>query len=176
MIIFYILLSQKIDMSSAALLNQDFGSESEDDNFNPAPAEDSDNDAAGDSDDDINLNPNDYRRPSRPQADEDEDDDAEGSPVNGQRSDGEASRISADEEGVGTKKDGIIRPNATGNGHNDEDEDEDDEEEEDEEEAISVGLGIPFYFGIQLITSPGSATEASTSRPPKPIPGCRSRG
>lgn len=36
--------------SSAALLDQDFGSESEDDNFNPAPADDSDNDAAGESD------------------------------------------------------------------------------------------------------------------------------
>jgi transcription elongation factor SPT5 len=35
--------------SSAALLDQDFGSESEDDNFNPAPADDSDNDAAGES-------------------------------------------------------------------------------------------------------------------------------
>lgn len=40
--------------SSAALLDQDFGSESEDDNFNPAPAEDSDNDAAGESDADSN--------------------------------------------------------------------------------------------------------------------------
>ncbi len=35
--------------SSAALLDQDFGSESEDDNFNPAPADDSDNEAAGES-------------------------------------------------------------------------------------------------------------------------------
>jgi transcription elongation factor SPT5 len=35
--------------SSAVLLDQDFGSESEDDNFNPAPADDSDNDADGDS-------------------------------------------------------------------------------------------------------------------------------
>lgn len=41
--------------SSAALLGQDFGSESEDDNFNPAPAEDSDNDAAGESDADSNA-------------------------------------------------------------------------------------------------------------------------
>lgn len=41
--------------SSAALLDQDFGSESEDDNFNPAPADDSDNDAAGESDADSNT-------------------------------------------------------------------------------------------------------------------------
>lgn len=41
--------------SSAALLDQDFGSESEDDNFNPAPAEDSENDAAGESDADLNA-------------------------------------------------------------------------------------------------------------------------
>ncbi|KAI4217607.1 MAG: hypothetical protein LQ351_000203 [Letrouitia transgressa] len=36
-------------MSSAALLDQDLGSESEDDNFNPAPADDSDNEDPGDS-------------------------------------------------------------------------------------------------------------------------------
>lgn len=41
--------------SSAALLDQDFGSESEDDNFNPAPADESDNDAAGESDADSNV-------------------------------------------------------------------------------------------------------------------------
>lgn len=41
--------------SSTALLEQDFGSESEDDNFNPAPADESDNDAAGESDADSNA-------------------------------------------------------------------------------------------------------------------------
>ncbi|KAI4250157.1 MAG: hypothetical protein L6R40_000329 [Gallowayella cf. fulva] len=37
-------------MSAAKILDQDFGSESEDDNFNPAPADDSDNEVAADSD------------------------------------------------------------------------------------------------------------------------------
>ncbi|KAL8826040.1 MAG: hypothetical protein Q9170_007562 [Blastenia crenularia] len=35
-------------MSTNEILNQDFGSESEDDNFNPAPADESDNEIAGD--------------------------------------------------------------------------------------------------------------------------------
>ena len=47
---------------SAALLDQDFGSESGDDNFNPAPADESDNDAAGESDADAEV-----KKPSQPE-------------------------------------------------------------------------------------------------------------
>ncbi len=44
-------------MSSAVLLDTDFGSESEDDNFNPAPADDSDIEDAGVSNDELGSNP-----------------------------------------------------------------------------------------------------------------------
>ena len=132
-------------MSSAALLEHDFGSESEDDNFNPAPAEDSDNDAAGDSDEDVNQKTNgngleQRRRPSEQQADEYEEDDAEGSPVNGRQSNGHGSRGTPNEEDEGAIEKGTGRLNATEDGGDDEDEDEEEEDEEDEEEAISVGL------------------------------------
>lgn len=42
-------------MSSAALLDADFGSESEDDNFNPAPADDSEIEDVGDFNDEVGL-------------------------------------------------------------------------------------------------------------------------
>ena len=38
-----------------SLLEEDYGSESEDDNFNPAPVGNSDSDAAGDSDDETSV-------------------------------------------------------------------------------------------------------------------------
>ena len=42
-------------MSSAAILEADFGSESEDDNFNPAPADDSEIEEVGDMNDEVGL-------------------------------------------------------------------------------------------------------------------------
>lgn len=42
-------------MSSAALIEADFGSESEDDNFNPAPADDSEIEDVGDLNDEAGL-------------------------------------------------------------------------------------------------------------------------
>ena len=45
-------------MSSAALLEADFGSESEDDNFNPAPADDSEVEEVGDFNDEVGLKSN----------------------------------------------------------------------------------------------------------------------
>lgn len=42
-------------MSSAALIEADFGSESEDDNFNPAPADDSEIEDVGDLNDEVGL-------------------------------------------------------------------------------------------------------------------------
>ncbi len=166
-------------MSSAALLDQDFGSESEDDNFNPAPAEDSDNDAAGDSDEEINVKPNgniveQRRRPSGQQADEDEEDDAEGSPVNGRQSDRDGSRGSAEVEDDGIRRTGAGKLNTTEEG-GDEDEDEDEEEEEDEEEAISVGLWSlivrlsPAHISARVGHESGHvgtlATNSLTSKP-----------
>lgn len=145
----YTFISQIAVMSSAALLGEDFGSESEDDNFNPAPAEDSDNDAAGDSDEEVNVKTNghgaeQWQRPSKQQASEDEEDDAEASPVNGRQSNGQGSRRSADQEDEGKKGNRAGRLNVAEEG--DDDEDEDEEEEEDEEEAISVGLHALLWY------------------------------
>ena len=102
-------------MSSAALLDQDFGSESEDDNFNPAPAEGSDNDAAGNSDDDRNVtrkfsNTQGRRRSSVQQiSDDDKEDIAQRLAANGVsdgQSNGRGSRVPNYEEDENTKKEG----------------------------------------------------------------------
>ena len=98
-----------------SLLEEDFGSESEDDNFNPAPLGNSDSDAAGDSEDESNVttktNGVQQRRRSP-----------------GGRTDGEA-----DKE---TKENGLDVDAA---GEEDEDDDEDDDgDDEDDEDAISV--------------------------------------
>ena len=131
-------------MSSAALLAEDFGSESEDDNFNPAPAEDSDNDAAGESDEEVDsrVNANNLeqrRRPSEQEADVGKDD-ADGSLVNGRQTNGHGSRATANEKDEGSKESETGRLNGGDEGGDPEDEEDedDDEEEEDEEEAISV--------------------------------------
>ena len=127
-------------MSSAALLAEDFGSESEDDNFNPAPAEDSDNDAAGESDEEVNAqNFEQRRRPSEQEADVGKDD-ADGSAVNGRQINGHGSRAPANEKDEGPRESEAGKLNGADEGGDPEDEEDedDDEEEEDEEEAISV--------------------------------------
>ena len=100
-----------------SLLEQDFGSESEDDNFNPAPAGDSDNDAAGESEDEANIKTKAngvqrWRRPSE------------------QEIDSEAQK-STGENGI-KDMDGLAEEDEEESG------DGDDDEEEDEEDAISV--------------------------------------
>ena len=131
-------------MSSAALLAEDFGSESEDDNFNPAPAEDSDNDAAGESDEEVNSRANAHTFEQRRRLSEQEvdvgKDDADGSLVNGRQTNGHGSRAPANEKDEGPKKSDARRLNGADEGGDPEDEEDedDDEEEEDEEEAISV--------------------------------------
>lgn len=131
-------------MSSAAHLDQYFGSESEDDNFNPVPAEDSDNDAAGDSEDGRNtgVNGNQKRRrsPAQPVSDEESEDDEDvrqGSPVgrvNGEQTNGSGSLGPKSEDEEDTKKIG----NGGLDGAIDEEDEEDEDEDEDDEEAISV--------------------------------------
>lgn len=132
-------------MSSAALLDQDFGSDSGDDNFNPAPAGDSENDAAGDSEDDrnvtrkVNSAQGRRRSPAGETGYDGEEDVIQRSPlngVNGKQSNRPDSREPKDEEDEGAKQtDGR---GLDGAADDDEDEEEDEEEEEEEEEAISV--------------------------------------
>ncbi len=124
-------------MSSAALLDQDFGSESEDDNFNPAPADDSDNEAAGASEAEVSSkltkNGADKRRRSLREDNEDEDgeEDTEASPPvkgMGLQSNGYAQNGKGEEdinESGGEDIDGA-------------DDDEDEEDEEDEEAVVCL--------------------------------------
>ena len=127
-------------MATGALLDQDFGSESEDDNFNPAPAEESDNDVAADSDPDARPSTKSgtdrwKSRRSEPDDVKDEDDEenkdsasvlVESKPFRGP---------GLDDEDEGEDVNGV--------GGDDEEEDEEDLEDEDEEEdVVSVGLNI----------------------------------
>lgn len=139
-------------MSSATFVNQDFGSESEDDNFNPAPAEDSDNDAPGSSDveGDMSRKMHDAQKGRRTSAQQMSDDDEEGvtqrpsaNGADGRRSHGHSSRELKDEEDV--EHDGNQQNDSGGlNGAADDDEGDEEDEDEDEEEegeAISVRSG-----------------------------------
>ncbi len=127
-------------MSSAALLDQDFGSESEDENFNPAPADESDNEAAGDSDAEVSSKPTtngaEQRRRSTRDGSEDEDGEdglgatpsvkGKGLQSNGRRPSGEG----AEDEEDGNESGGEDIEGA--------DDDEDEEEEEDEEAVVCL--------------------------------------
>ena len=97
-----------------SLLEEDYGSESEDDNFNPAPVGNSDSDAAGDSDDEVGVttkaNAVQQRRRSP-----------------GDKIDGEADKVRKEN---GRDMDGA--------GDEEEDDEEDDDDDEDDEDAISV--------------------------------------
>lgn len=103
-----------------SLLEQDYGSESEDDNFNPAPLGNSDSDAAGDSEDDTNVttktNGVQQRRRSS------------GGEIDG-KADKNTKENARDVDGAGEEDDG-----------EEEDDNGDDEDDEDDEDAISVRL------------------------------------
>ena len=131
-------------MSSGALLDQDFGSESEDDNFNPAPAEESDNEGADELENDVNGGSNAdmvRRRSTDQRIDEDGDEDEQNSQqspperVNGrqQSRNGSLDPKSEDEEDYQRNQNGD-------RGHGDDDDEEEDEEDDDDEDAISVRL------------------------------------
>ncbi|KAI9831139.1 MAG: hypothetical protein M1819_005227 [Sarea resinae] len=130
-------------MATSNFLDQDFGSESEDDNFNPAPAGDSDDENADASDTEASR-PTARRdeEPRRKQADvdvDDEDRDTE-TRATGHRSGDEDA--SGDEEEAAAGETDRRGPNEEDEGgQEDEDEvdgdEDDDEEEEDEEEEIT---------------------------------------
>ncbi|KAL9038058.1 MAG: hypothetical protein Q9180_003364 [Flavoplaca navasiana] len=124
-------------MSTGALLDQDFGSESEDDNFNPAPADESDNEVAGESD--PNTRPSTQSGTDRRKSRQFEPDDVK------EEDDEEENKDSAsvlDESkpfrGPGLDE-GDEGENVNGHGGDEDDEDEDDLEEEDDEEDVVSG-------------------------------------
>jgi len=133
-------------MATSALLDADFGSESEDDNFNPAPADVSDNDAIGESDTEDAVRSNGH--PSeQPQPTIQGDGRVEKNGP-GVKQNGEQSRRRSRDDGGSEDIDGARNvnghgDNGTGAGDRDgddeeEEEDEDDEDDDDDEEAVSV--------------------------------------
>ncbi|KAL8841142.1 MAG: hypothetical protein Q9176_003483 [Flavoplaca citrina] len=124
-------------MSTGALLDQDFGSESEDDNFNPAPADESDNEVAGESDP--------HTRPST-QSGTDRRKNLQFEPDDVKEEDEEEENkdsASALDESKPFRGPGLDEEdegeNVNGRGGDEDDEDEDDLEEEDDEEDVVSG-------------------------------------
>lgn len=122
-------------MSSNATLNQDFGSESEDDNFNPAPADESDNEIAGD-EERSGTNP-DLSTTTLRQSD----------PNTVKQEDGEGSNDSATRRnntrpfngpGLAEEDEGEELNGDGGEVEEDEEGDDLDEDDDDEEEVVSV--------------------------------------
>ncbi|KAL8762491.1 MAG: hypothetical protein Q9184_001526 [Pyrenodesmia sp. 2 TL-2023] len=122
-------------MSTNALLDQDFGSESEDDNFNPAPAEQSDNEDAvePDAENGLDSEPDDNFTKSRRRG------------ANGLKEEGsEDNKDLADDGGSArpfngpglAEEDEADELNSQGG---DDDEEEEDEEDDDDEEAVVSG-------------------------------------
>lgn len=113
----------------ASLLEQDFGSESEDDNFNPAPADESDNDVADNSDAEVSIkrNVNERRRSSVG---------SNAPPESPKKSNGRG-RADHGPSGAGVNGDEEDDEELNGSVHDDEDEEED-EEDDDDEEAVTV--------------------------------------
>lgn len=132
-------------MSTGALLDQDFGSESEDDNFNPAPADESDNEVAANSDPDArpSTKSGTDRRRSRQSEPDDvkEEDDEEIKDSAAVLDDSKPFRgPGLDEEDEGEEVNGA--------GGDEEEEDEEDlEEDDDEEDVVAVG---PTILHIRL--------------------------
>ena len=123
-------------MSTDALLDQDFGSESEDDNFNPAPADESDNEVPGDSDHEARPSTKsgtDRRKGRQSESDDVKDEyDEENKGSTSGLGDSKPFRGPAlDEEDGGEDVDGA--------GADDEEDEEELEEDDDEEDVVSVG-------------------------------------
>ncbi len=120
---------------SAALLNQDFGPESEDDDFNPAPAVESDDEAAGDSENENKgqTTPDSTKRRASSVAD---DRSLDARSNQGQRNGERRTQPVEDEDD--DVKDEEPRVNGIGEDGEEEEGDEADEDDEDEEDAISV--------------------------------------
>ncbi|KAL9045042.1 MAG: hypothetical protein Q9214_001865, partial [Letrouitia sp. 1 TL-2023] len=120
-------------MSSVALLDQDLGSDSEDDNFNPPPADDSDNEDPGDSEPEISKSTVAGRPQPLLDADsiKDENDEEEGqSKISGEvnkNSDDRRRRGRIEDDGEDGEDD-VTHTNGIDEDEEDEDSDEDDDE------------------------------------------------
>lgn len=132
-------------MSTGALLDQDFGSESEDDNFNPAPADESDNEVAGESAPD--TRPSTQSGTDRRKSLQFEPDDVKEEYDDEEENENSASVLDESKPfrgpGLDEEDEG---ENVNGRGGHEDDEDEEDlEEEDDEEDIVSVCPAFDIY-------------------------------
>lgn len=142
-------------MSSNAILNQDFGSESEDDNFNPAPADESDNEINGDADARLGINANKSRQKESNGIKNEDREDSKDSPA--RRFNGPGLVKDDDDEDIDGEgaEDG-----------EDEDEDDQDDDDDDEEEVVSVFAPKTKSSVFRLLTySIGPASKEGTKGP-----------
>lgn len=145
---------------SAALLEQDFGSESEDDNFNPAVADDSGGEEKNDekSEDDAKVN---HQSKANGLKEEDRDN------KDPEEKMAKARPFKAQSPGEDEEAEDLIN----GGGEDEDDDEEDlDEEDDDEEEVVSVRLANFSCKGCTCsTTATGSATEEGSPRTQKPV-------
>ncbi|KAI9815987.1 MAG: transcription elongation factor spt5 [Pycnora praestabilis] len=136
-------------MAASNLIDQDFGSESEDDSFNPAPAVESDNengDGASEDEGPVTKKTDETEAPARRVQEEDYDEDehvAANKQPEKERQNGHINGVDEggdgeeDADGDGDDYDLGTSTARISGGEDDEDEDNDDDEDDDEEEEIS---------------------------------------
>jgi transcription elongation factor SPT5 len=128
-------------MSSADLLNNDFGSESEDDNdFNPAPADVSDRDDAEENseDDRFTRDPKGDVKLRRRDTNEVNTNGAEVNRQHGERNGKDRADADEDAEGDNEDEQGTADGEGDEDGGGDDDDDDDDEEDEDDDDEEAM--------------------------------------
>ena len=174
-------------MSTSNLLDQDFGSDSDEADFNPAPADDSDGaESAGDDEEPASLKHSKVRAedPQRKVREEVYDDGEEDSVEdykarsnghrNGARSAG-GSEDGENEAGVSSKKrsgGGSKQAELDDEDLDDEDDEDDEEDDDEDEDEVSVRLFFHLMTSSTQLTKIGSSNEAPAPTS-KSIPGCR---
>lgn len=131
----------------SSLLNQDFGSESEDDNFDPAPVDESDHEV--EANEEVSSKPVTNGTPQRRRSSAEESGGARSpvNEVNGEDDDHGEEEINAEAEG-----------------------EDDEEDEDDDDEEIIVRFLASMYAGtFDLTPSTGTPPEESSPRPSKSI-------
>lgn len=118
-----------------SVLDQNYGSESDDENFNPAPADESDNEAADDSDTEVNIKQS-ARQRRRSSLGSNDSAESPAQKPNRPKKNGIVSN------GAGLDEDGEDDADGNGSVHDEDgEEDDDDDDDEDDEDAVTV-----FYF------------------------------
>ena len=129
-------LSSLIPTQMTSVLDQNYGSESDDENFNPAPADDSDNEAADGSDAEVNITQGARQRRGSSLGSND----SAGSPAqkpNRRKNNGIVSN------GAGLGEDGEDDEDGNGSVRDEDEEEEEDDDDDDDEGAVTVFYSFP---------------------------------